>query len=63
MAPESVALLPLVSTVPPWLCNEIGRLLETVAPAICKVPPVKTGPAEPVGPDACVQAKAPRCWP
>ena len=62
MAPDSVALLPLVSTVPPWLCKVIGRLLAMLAPAICKVPPVKTGPGAPVGPEASVQASAPEMW-
>src|SRR2546430_6131437 len=59
IVPESVALLPLVSTVPPAACNVIGKALLILAPAICKVPPVNTGPGEPVGPEASVQASAP----
>src|SRR5437868_3628384 len=59
IAPESVALLPFVSIVPPWVWRVIGSALETPAAAICKVPPVKIGPAEPAGPDASVQASAP----
>jgi hypothetical protein len=62
IVPESVALLPVVSMVPPWLCNETGRLLVILAPAICKVPPVNTGPGEPVGPDASVQVRAPEVF-
>jgi hypothetical protein len=48
--------LPLVSMVPPWLINVIGSALTILAPPICKVPPVNTGPGEPLGPDASVQA-------
>src|SRR6202011_3180446 len=59
IAPERVALLPLVSTVPPAACNTIGSALAILAPAISKVPPVKTGPGEPLGPDASVQDSAP----
>src|SRR5262249_15868719 len=59
MAPESVALLPAVSKVPPAACSTIGRPLAILAPANCRVPPANTGPAAPVGPDASVQASAP----
>src|SRR2546423_10358145 len=45
--------------VPPGLCKVIGRLLAILASAICKVPPVNTGPGEPLGPDASVQLSAP----
>ena len=59
IAPESVALLPLVSKVPPAACSVIGRALVILAPANCMVPPVNTGPGEPVGPEASVQVRAP----
>src|ERR1700730_12655936 len=59
IAPDKVALLPLVSMVLPAACNTIGSALAILAPAISKVPPVKTGPGEPLGPDASVQDNAP----
>src|SRR6202011_3961198 len=62
IAPDKVALLPLVSMVPPWLINVIGSALTILAPPICKVPPVNTGPDDPVGPDASVQASAPEVF-
>jgi hypothetical protein len=48
--------------VPPWLINVIGSALTILAPPICKVPPVNTGPDDPVGPDASVQASAPEVF-
>jgi hypothetical protein len=33
-----------------------------LAPAICKVPPVNTGPDAPLGPEARVQASAPEVF-
>ena len=62
IVPDKVALLPLVSMVPPWLCNVTGKLLVILAPAICKVPPVNTGPDAPLGPEASVQASAPEVF-
>src|SRR5579862_3045816 len=55
----SVTEVPSVSIVPPALCTLTGRLIVILPPASCKVPPVKIGPGEPVGPEASVQASAP----
>src|ERR1700730_2746412 len=62
MVPDRVAGLPLVSMVPPWPCKVTGRLLAMLAPAICKVPPVNTGPDAPLAPEASVHASAPEVF-
>src|SRR5262249_29778617 len=59
IVPDRVALLPAVSKMPPWLISVIGSALAILAPANCRVPPVKIGPGALPDAEVSVHASAP----